>query len=137
MNQKKLFNIYGATGGNFAGNVYDPEYIAPVLRTMGGNQQPIIIEDMAQQTDKPKFDLPDELKGKKFRIRKLTPRECFRLMGVDDKDTDKIQADGISNSAQYKLAGNSIVVDVLFHLFRKMFIETYADKETLQQPGLF
>lgn len=36
MNQKKLFNIYGATGGNFAGNVYDPEHIAPVLRTMGG-----------------------------------------------------------------------------------------------------
>jgi len=73
------------------------------------------------------FNLPEELKGKKFRIRKLTPRECFRLMGVDDKDIDKIQASGISNSAQYKLAGNSIVVDVLFHLFRKMFIETEQD----------
>lgn len=67
--------------------------------------------------------LPAELKGKKFRIRKLTPRECFRLMGVDDKDIDKIQAAGVSNSGQYKLAGNSIVVDVLFHIFRKMFIE--------------
>lgn len=82
-----------------------------------------------------KIDLPEELQGKKFRIRKLTPRECFRLMGVDDSDTDKIQAEGISNSAQYKLAGNSIVVDVLFHLFRKMFIETGVDKEA--QPGLF
>ena len=71
--------------------------------------------------------LPEELKGKKFRIRKLTPRECFRLMGVDDKDIDKIQASGVSNSAQYKLAGNSIVVDVLFHIFRKMFIETEQD----------
>lgn len=88
------------------------------------------------QTDK-QIQLPAELEGKKFRIRKLTPRECFRLMGVADTDIDKIQASGISNSAQYKLAGNSIVVDVLFHLFRKMFIETYADKETLQQPGLF
>lgn len=74
--------------------------------------------------EKKQIELPAELQGKKFRIRKLTPRECFRLMGVDDADIDKIQASGISNSGQYKLAGNSIVVDVLFHLFRKMFIET-------------
>lgn len=67
--------------------------------------------------------LPSELKGKKFRIRKPTPRECFRLMGVADKDIDRIQATGISNSKQYQLAGNSIVVDVLFHLFRKLFID--------------
>lgn len=76
---------------------------------------------MAEQRQ---IELPEELKGKKFRIRKLTPRECFRLMGVDDKDIDKIQASGVSNSAQYKLAGNSIVVDVLYHIFRKMFIDT-------------
>lgn len=76
--------------------------------------------------------LPSELKGKKFRIRKLTPRECFRLMGVADSDIDKIQAAGISNSRQYKLAGNSIVVDVLYHLFRKMFIET--DMERTNEP---
>ena len=82
--------------------------------------------------------LPSELKGKKFRIRKLTHRECFRLMGVDDKDIDKIQAAGISNSGQYKLAGNSIVVNVLFHLFRKMFIETGSDYDgTPTQLTLF
>jgi site-specific DNA-cytosine methylase len=84
--------------------------------------------------DQNAIELPSELKGKKFRIRKLTPRECFRLMGVDDKDIDKIQAAGVSNSGQYKLAGNSIVVDVLFHIFRKMFIET--DNES-QQLTLF
>lgn len=88
------------------------------------------------QTDK-QIQLPAKLEGKKFRIRKLTPRECFRLMGVDDTDIDKIQQSGISNSAQYKLAGNSIVVDVLFHLFRKMFIETGPDAGTAQQPLLF
>lgn len=66
-----------------------------------------------------------------FRIRKLTPRECFRLMGVDDKDIDKIQASGVSNSSQYKLAGNSIVVDVLFHIFRKMFIDTDIESQQL------
>ena len=50
----------------------------------------------------------------KYRIRKLTPRECFRLMDVDDADIDKIQGAGICNSQQYKLAGNSIVVNVLY-----------------------
>lgn len=75
------------------------------------------------------INLPSELKGKKFRIRRLTPRECFRLMGVDDTDIDKIQAVGICNSAQYKLAGNSIVVDVLYHIFRKLLIEKDIDKD--------
>lgn len=58
-----------------------------------------------------------------FRIRKLTPRECFRLMGVSDADIDRIQAAGISNSQQYKLAGNSIVVDVLEAIFRNLFFK--------------
>ena len=84
-------------------------------------------EIYVNMADQNAIELPSELKGKKFRIRKLTPRECFRLMGVDDKDIDKIQAAGVSNSGQYKLAGNSIVVDVLFHIFRKMFIETEQD----------
>ena len=48
-----------------------------------------------------------------FRIRKLTPRECWRLMGFDDADFDKAQASGISNTQLYKQAGNSIVVDCL------------------------
>lgn len=67
----------------------------------------------------------------RFRIRKLTPRECFRLMGVSEEDIDKIQAAGISNSQQYKMAGNSIVVDVLFHIFRMAFIENQKEKLTL------
>ena len=69
----------------------------------------------------------------RYRIRKLTPRECFRLMGVDDADIDKIQESGISNSQQYKMAGNSIVVDTLYHLFRKMFIVTGCEREGYQQ----
>lgn len=56
-----------------------------------------------------------------FRIRKLTPRECFRLMGMSDNDIDKIQAAGISNTQQYKMAGNSIVVDVLEAIFKNLF----------------
>lgn len=56
-----------------------------------------------------------------FKIRKLTPRECFRLMGLHDDDIDKIQATGISNTQQYKMAGNSIVIDVLEAIFKNLF----------------
>lgn len=48
-----------------------------------------------------------------IRIRKLTPRECWRLMGFDDEDFDKAKATGISNTQLYKQAGNSIVVNCL------------------------
>lgn len=48
-----------------------------------------------------------------LRIRKLTPKECWRLMGFDDADIDKCIEVGISNTQLYKQAGNSIVVDVL------------------------
>lgn len=65
-----------------------------------------------------------------YRIRKLTERECFRLMGVDDKDIDTIQDAGISKTQQYKMAGNSIVVDVLYHIFRKLMVDTKAEYGT-------
>lgn len=54
------------------------------------------------------------------RIRKLTPKECWRLMGFDDTDFDKA-AQHNSNAQLYKQAGNSIVVDVLVAIFRNMF----------------
>lgn len=68
------------------------------------------------------------------RIRKLTPREVFRLQGVDDADIDKLLNAGISNSQLYKCAGNSITVDVLYHIFRKAYIDKGC--ETIQ-PTLF
>lgn len=50
-------------------------------------------------------------------IRKLTPKECFRLMGFSDCDINILIANGISNTQLYKMAGNSIVVDVLEEIF--------------------
>ena len=44
-------------------------------------------------------------------------------MGLKDDDIDKIQAAGISNTQQYKMAGNSIVVDVLETIFRNLFLD--------------
>lgn len=64
----------------------------------------------------------------KRRIRKLTERECFRLMGVNDKDIDTIQAAQISKTQQYKMAGNSIVVDVLDAIFSNLFFPEMAEK---------
>lgn len=55
------------------------------------------------------------------RIRYITPRESFRLMGLNDDDIDKIQQLGISDNQQYKLAGNSIVVNVLEAIFQSLF----------------
>jgi len=55
-----------------------------------------------------------------LRIRKLTPREAFRLMDVEESDID-IMLDTVSNSQAYKLAGNSIVVSVLVHIFKQLF----------------
>lgn len=54
-----------------------------------------------------------------LRIRKLTPKEYFRLMGIKDKDYDKI-AENQSNSSLYHLAGDSIVVPVLVAIFGRM-----------------
>lgn len=56
-----------------------------------------------------------------LRIRKLTPKECFRLMGFEDKDVDILIENNISNSQLYKMAGNSIVVDVLYYIFKQLY----------------
>lgn len=57
------------------------------------------------------------------RIRKLTPKECWRLMGFSDEDFEKAQGVPTSNSQLYKQAGNSIVVNVLEKIFKKLLEE--------------
>ena len=57
-----------------------------------------------------------------YRIRKLTPLECFRLMGVRDEDYQKV-AENQSDSSLYHLAGDSIVVDVLMAIFGEMLYQ--------------
>lgn len=63
-----------------------------------------------------------------YRIRKLTPREVFRLMDCSDEDIDKIQAAGISKTQQYKMAGNSICVQCLYEIFKALFFEPAKGK---------
>ena len=61
-----------------------------------------------------------------YRIRKLTPRECGRLMGVSDEDISKMAAVN-SNTQLYKQFGNSIVVDVMCAMFKNLNIEQESE----------
>lgn len=92
-------------GWHFEQNVYEIDSLVRSLKACEGSGNiPKIIIDMA----------------KLYRIRKLTPLECHRLMGVKDEDFYKMKGAGISDSQLYKLAGNSIVVDVLEAIFRNI-----------------
>lgn len=233
--EKRLGNIYSFDGGNYAGNVYDKEFISPTLKTMqGGNSQSVVVAMRGRNPDNPSdrttgspteqrlevnmqgtsncltsvqkdnmvlesilavdeqnmnvrketfgtlttdgsspkhnnrvmikqatkqgyaecelggvadLSFPDSAtrRGRvqecgnvcptimaqnqelcrietQYRIRKLTPRECGRLMGVSDEDIDKMAAVN-SNTQLYKQFGNSIVVDVMCAMFRNLNIE--------------
>ena len=83
--------------------VYDPNYLSPTLTAHGGGNQ----------------DVNVVVEGLPFRVRKLTPKETWRLMGFDDDSFNKA-AQQVSNSQLYKQSGNSIVVDVLMAIFKQM-----------------
>lgn len=190
MEERRLGNIYGFDGGNYAGNVYDDEMLSPTIRTYrGGNQQPMIVTMRGRNPDNPSdrtagsqteqrlepnsqgicnnnmvlvkqataegyvececggvadlsFMGSKTRRGRvqsvgnicttitaesnglckietQYRIRKLTPLECWRLMGFSDKDFYKAKEVN-SNSQLYKQAGNSIVKEVLLSIFKQI-----------------
>lgn len=66
-------------------------------------------------------DMSVEFEGKRLAIRKLTPWECLRLMGVNEERIKQAKQSGISKTQVYKMAGNSIVVHQLHAIFEQMF----------------
>ena len=134
--EHRLGNLYGFSGGNYAGNVYGTDAPAPAVRTyQGGNQQPAIVQKDNMSA------------GPSYRIRKLTPLECWRLMGFSDEDflsaklgnrkaageileryphlgkrayTEIQRIEKMSNTQLYKQAGNSIVKNVLMAVFAQI-----------------
>ena len=102
-------------GGNpHTGRVYSPDGISPCLNTMqGGGLEPKILQ------------------SKDYKIRKLTPLECWRLMGFRDLDYYAAKSVGISNAQLYKQAGNSIVVTVLEAIFRNLFLKKHKKKRVI------
>lgn len=141
------YNLYPNSGNPQAGRVYNPNGISPAMDTCsGGNRMPKIVEmfnpynnskidDIAPtqttQCDHKTTSSTVLVKYDNYHIRKLTPRECWRLMGVKDEQFNKLH--GISNSQLYKLAGNSIVVDVLMGIFKNLFLKN----ESTGQLSLF
>lgn len=114
------------------GRVYSIEGIAPCLNCNEGGQREvkILLQRGHGYAKGGFFDIAPAMTTSKWQdnnfywIRKLTPRECFRLMDVPEHHINRLLNAGISNSQLYKLAGNSIVVACLYHIFRKMFCET-------------
>lgn len=180
--ERRIGNIFGFTGGNYAGNVYDQNYMCPTLNTMqGGWKQPMVIEKQICAIDEQNLNFRHETFGTlttdgsspkhnnrvmeievckiekvgqissdgsqcgtvvnenglspnlvagthgyannhiltNYRIRKLTPKECWRLMSFTDEDFHKAEAVN-SNTQLYKQAGNSIVVNVLEAILGQM-----------------
>ena len=78
----------------------------------------------------------DKREAQCFDIRKLTPRETGRLMGVREPQLDAMQASGLRPSALYKLFGNSIVVDVLSAIYRSVWYNDPTEQRS-QQLELF
>lgn len=92
--------------GSQAGRVYDPSGLTPTLRTpSGGGTIPMILEDINIET---------------CRVRRLTPRETWRLMGFEDKDFDAAKLAGVSDTQLYRQSGNSIVVQCLEGIFKNL-----------------
>ena len=88
--------------GHEASRVLDPEGLAPTVKENHGTVYAII---------------------EKTSIRKLTPSECFKLMGFTQADVQMLSANKISNTQLYKMAGNSIVVDVLMAIFKELYLK--------------
>jgi site-specific DNA-cytosine methylase len=59
--------------------------------------------------------------GDYFRLRRLTPSECFRLMSVDEESIIKLTSSGVPEGQLYKMAGNAIIIKTLVNLYKSMF----------------
>lgn len=103
----RLGGLYDHPGNRHqAGSIFSVTGVCATLSTMqGGNQEPIIVD-----TDK-------------GIVRRLSPNECWRLMGFDDEDFRKA-AKYSSDSQLYKQAGNSIVVNVLEEIIRNLISQS-------------
>ena len=112
-NLRQIGQIYGTNKepNPQAGRIYDKEYISPTLDSCsGGNRMPKISDNI--------------------RIRKLTPIECWRLMGFKDEDVTRCINVGISDTHLYKQAGNSIITNccelLAEHLYKSQYDNTYV-----------
>jgi len=116
--------------------VYSNKGLSPTLNSMqGGNRQPfiklignyspsnydssrIVSKDGIAPAVKENHGTITATQLDNFKIRKLTPKECFRLMGFLN---DEINIDGLSDTQKYKLAGNGWDINLVYKIFNEMF----------------
>ena len=121
--------------GHSAGNVYDPSGLAPTVMENHNTVSAVAIDitynkpkttDIARylqaRYNKGRSSRSAEISGvlEGTRIRKLTPRECWRLQGFPDDYFDRALAAGVSNSQLYKQAGNAVTVNVAEAIGRRL-----------------
>ena len=154
--QKRLGGMWDGETKHQAGSVWDKNNLAPTLDTaQGGGREPHIIEDNNRpisvgnttpsgksqcnevySTDGVSQTLCAGTHGyatgyiaDMYRIRKLTPIETFKLMGLTREDCEKCMDNGLSNSALYKQSGNGIVTNcvelIAEHLYKAQYDNTY------------
>lgn len=133
--------LHTGIGGHCRENmeVFVTEVVAGALRGRGSTGQYVQKLELNEEgvtntlTSVEKDNLIVEYGGRLVRIRRLTPREAFRLMDMDECNIDKIMSAGISNTQMYKMAGNSIVVEPMYRIFRNLLTPENSDiiKDTL------
>lgn len=97
-----------------------PTDICPTLRAQSHGNEPKVIDTMYSSREPRVSDTCPTLRSERtgllvkggVRIRRLTPRECWRLQGFPDEYFDKAKTAGISDSQLYKMAGNAVTVNV-------------------------
>ena len=119
------------------GRVYDPEGICPCLNgTMGGNRQPCVVLKAGKDGSYPEKGIARVMDiNEDMYVRRLTPKEYFRLMGFDDKDVDMLAWNGISNSHLYRMAGNSVVVPVMEAIMENLFLNERTRNEEVEREN--
>ncbi|WP_057232312.1 DNA (cytosine-5-)-methyltransferase [Clostridium perfringens] len=113
-------------GFRFEPHVKENAEISKCVTTRAGARMDdnYIIYDTKSEKSKITFDSKNCLNNlENLKIRKLTPLCCWRLMGFDDEDFYHTKELGLSDSSLYKLAGNSIVVNCLYYIFKEVFKE--------------
>ena len=120
----RVFNPNGLSATITATDYKEPPQISVIGQLKGGEKGRVVDRDgigytltATEYKDPLKIAEPEHTRT--VRIRKLTPRECWRLMGFLDEEFDRVH--GVSNSQLYKQAGNSIVVNVLSALLSQLF----------------
>lgn len=99
-----MLGLLDMKGNESIRRVYDPNACGPTLTTMGGGHREPKVVDNSTET----------------RIRKLTPKECWRLQGFTDEQHDAVEQAGVSNSQRYKQAGNAVTVNVIEAIGEKL-----------------